>query len=92
MVDADIWGRFRVTKTIIPAAQEHFLASSARCDTHLFGGLGLKRMGSDHRSLQILGHPPMLEEIGLGALGRSPGSANTVAQGVLCLCLRVQSL
>ena len=37
-----VWGRFGVTKTIIPAAQEHFLAPSARCDTHLFGGLGLK--------------------------------------------------
>ena len=33
--------RFGVTKTIIPAAQEHFLALSARRDTHLFGGLGL---------------------------------------------------
>ena len=42
----DLWvllvsGWFSVSKTIIPEAQEHFLNSSARRDTHLFGGLGL---------------------------------------------------
>ena len=36
-------GRFCVSKTIIPEAPEHFLTSSARRDTHLFGGLGLRR-------------------------------------------------
>ena len=35
-------GRFCLSKTIIPDAQEHFLTPSARRDTHLFGGLGLK--------------------------------------------------
>ena len=34
-------GRFCVSKTIIPEAQENFLTPSARRDTHLFGGLGL---------------------------------------------------
>ena len=34
---------FCVSKTIIPEAQEHFLTLSARRDTHLFGGLGLRR-------------------------------------------------
>ena len=34
-------GRFCLSKTIIPEAQEHFLTPSARRDTHLFGGLGL---------------------------------------------------
>ena len=36
-----VWGRFRVSKTIIPEAQEHFLTPSARRYIHLFGGLGL---------------------------------------------------
>ena len=36
-------GRFCVSKTIIPEAPEHFLTSSARRDTHLFGGLGVRR-------------------------------------------------
>ena len=35
------WGRFPVSKAIIPDAQEHFLTPSAHRDTHLFGGLGL---------------------------------------------------
>ena len=35
------WGRFGVTKAIIPDGQEHFLTPSARRHTHLFGGLGL---------------------------------------------------
>ena len=34
-------GRFAVSKTIIPEAQEHFLTPSAHRDTHIFGGLGL---------------------------------------------------
>jgi hypothetical protein len=34
-------GRFSVSKTIIPEAQEHFLTRSARRHTHLFGGLGV---------------------------------------------------
>ena len=33
-------GRFCVSKTIIPEAEEHFLTSSTRRDTYLFGGLG----------------------------------------------------
>ena len=36
------WGRFPVSKAIIPDAQEHFLTPSAHRDTHLFGGLGAK--------------------------------------------------
>ena len=34
-------GRFSLSKTIIPEAQEHFLTPSAHRDTHIFGGLGL---------------------------------------------------
>ena len=37
------WGRFPVSKAIIPDAQEHFLTPSAHRDTHLFGGLGLRQ-------------------------------------------------
>ena len=33
-------GRFTVSQTIIPEAQEHFLTPSAHRDTHIFGGLG----------------------------------------------------
>ena len=36
-------GRFAVSKAIIPDGQEHFLTPSAHRDTHIFGGLGLKR-------------------------------------------------
>ena len=36
------WGRFPVSKAIIPDGQEHFLTPSAHRDTHLFGGLGLR--------------------------------------------------
>ena len=36
-------GQFAVSQTIIPEAQEHFLTPSAHRDTHIFGGLGLKR-------------------------------------------------
>ena len=36
-----VWGRFYVSETIMPEAQEHFLTPSARRHTHLFGGLGL---------------------------------------------------
>ena len=36
------WGRFPVSKAIIPDAQEHFLTPSAHRDTHLFGGLGVR--------------------------------------------------
>ena len=35
------WGRFPVSKAIIPDGQEHFLTPSAHRDTHIFGGLGL---------------------------------------------------
>ena len=35
-------GRFAVSQTIIPEAQEHFLNPSAHRDTHIFGGLGFK--------------------------------------------------
>ena len=38
------WGRFPVSKAIIPDAQEHFLTPSAHRDTHLFGGLGVTRL------------------------------------------------
>ena len=41
------WGRFPVSKAIIPDAQEHFLTPSAHRDTHLFGGLGLN--GEEYR-------------------------------------------
>ena len=37
-----VWGRFGVSKTIIPEAWEHFLTPSTRPSTHLFGGLGFK--------------------------------------------------
>ena len=37
------WGRFPVSKAIIPDGQEHFLTPSAHRDTHLFGGLGLRK-------------------------------------------------
>ena len=37
-------GRFAVSQTIIPEAQEHFLTPSAHRDTHIFGGLGLRRL------------------------------------------------
>ena len=36
------WGRFAVSQTIIPEAQEHFLTPSAHRDTHPFGGSGFK--------------------------------------------------
>ena len=57
-------GRFCVSKTIIPEAPEHFLTSSARRDTHLFGGLGLRRpatpfplvMPGDVRQVQLVHH------------------------------------
>ena len=39
-------GRFCVSKTIIPEAPEHFLTSSARRNTHLVGGLGLREVTS----------------------------------------------
>ena len=35
-------GWFCLSKTIIPDTQEHFLTPSARRNTHLFGGLGLR--------------------------------------------------
>ena len=41
-----VWGRFRVSKTIIPEAQEHFLTPSARRYIHLFGGLGISFLRS----------------------------------------------
>ena len=36
------WGRFAVSQTIIPEAQEHFLTPSAHRDTHPFGGSGVR--------------------------------------------------
>ena len=36
-----VWGRCRVSVTIIPEAQEYSLTRSARRYTYLFGGLGL---------------------------------------------------
>ena len=38
------WGRFGVTKAIIPDGPEHFLTPSAHRDTHLFGGLGVNNI------------------------------------------------
>ena len=38
------WGRFGVTKAIIPDGPEHFLSPSAHRDTHLFGGLGVNKI------------------------------------------------
>ena len=48
-----VCGRFCVTETIILEAQEHFLTSSARCNTHVFCGLGLKewRISRESRSV-----------------------------------------
>ena len=37
------WGRFCVIKATILDGPEHFLTPSAHRDTHLFGGLGLRR-------------------------------------------------
>ena len=45
-----VWGRFCVSETIIPEAQEHFLTSSARRNTYLDGGLGLRNVGTRLRS------------------------------------------
>ena len=42
-------GWLAVSQTIIPDAQEHFLTASTRRDTHIFGGLGLKRNGAGFR-------------------------------------------
>ena len=42
-IGAPVSGRFCLSKTIIPEAQEHFLTPLARRDTHPFGGLGLSR-------------------------------------------------
>ena len=39
---SSLWGRFAVSQTIIPEAQEHFLTPLARRDTHPFGGLGIR--------------------------------------------------
>ena len=41
-------GRFAVSQTIIPEAQEHFLTPSAHRDTHIFGGLGFRPRASKH--------------------------------------------
>ena len=49
-------GWFCVFKTIIPDAQEHFLTPSARRNTHLFGGLGLKRLDDDGEVIGFLIH------------------------------------
>ena len=46
------WGRFPVSKAIIPDGPEHFLTPSARRDTHLFGGLGLSNRLAGYRSIQ----------------------------------------
>ena len=40
-------GRFCLSKTIISEAQEHFLTPLARRDTHPFGGLGVKHLGTE---------------------------------------------
>ena len=45
-----VWGRFCVSETIIPEAQERFLTPSARRDTHLFGGLGIRRLHGTTKS------------------------------------------
>ena len=54
LLGAPFSGWFPVSKTIIPEAQEHFLTPSARRDTHLFGGLGVRagpmRRSDGHRS------------------------------------------
>ena len=44
-------GRFAVSQTIIPEAQEHFLTPSAPRDNHLFGGLGFRSLSSARGSL-----------------------------------------
>ena len=49
------WGRFPVSKAIIPDAQEHFLTPSAHRDTHLFGGLGLTQSRRPSSSLDFCG-------------------------------------
>ena len=51
-----VWGRFRVSKTIIPEAQEHFLTPSARRYIHLFGGLGFR---GPVRRLKTVRRPPI---------------------------------
>ena len=54
-------------KTIIPEAQEHLLATSVRRDTHLFGGLGLKRpavaqFSANWGSVRTVSRPPNCSE------------------------------
>ena len=51
-----VWGRFCVWEAIIPDGQEHFLTPSARRNTHLFGGLGLKRLDDDGEVIGFLIH------------------------------------
>ncbi len=51
------WGRFPVSKAIIPDAQEHFLTPSAHRDTHLFGGLGLTNAPHYERARIAPGSP-----------------------------------
>ena len=63
-------GRFCVSETIIPEAQEHFLALSARGDTHLFGGLrlGQGEVGIEpttlgpEPSVLPLNYPPLIRQ------------------------------
>ena len=50
------WGRFSVSKTIIPEAQEHFLVSSGPRYTPSFGGwdLGHNRWTSTLHGLEAI--------------------------------------
>ena len=49
-------GRFAVSQTIIPEAQEHFLTPSAHRDTHIFGGLGLRNAGHEIKCVHLQPH------------------------------------
>ena len=68
-------GRFCLSKTIIPEAQEHFLTPLARRDTHPFGGLGLR---TNRRAIPL---GPSL----LGFTGDRPVVASKVAPLVLAI-------
>ena len=56
-------GRFAVSQTIIPEAQEHFLTPSAHRDTHIFGGLGLNNNQLSGPIPSQLGNLANLEEL-----------------------------
>ena len=77
------WGRFCVTKAIIPDGPEHFFTPSAHRDTHLSGGLGPRSAG-----LQRNQHPRRRPRfIGLPM----PVHADTAGRGQACCSVHLFS-